>query len=136
MTRSVERLGNQHRAARAFDTVRGESGELRVILGVIAAVRNEKNAVLAGGIGKAPNVGQQFFGARHIELAARQHKIGLDVHFPENEIARYHTAFLWDSLLVFQFPVSGAGSAVFRSAEAETEKLKTRNGRKAYNIVW
>ena len=65
-----------------------EGSELRVILGVKAAVRHQKNAALAGGIGEAANVGQQLFGAGHVELAARQHEIGLDVYFPENDIAR------------------------------------------------
>jgi hypothetical protein len=68
--------------------MRGEYGELGIILGVIAAMRDQKNAVLPGGIGEPTNVGQQFFGPGHIQLAARQHEIGLDVHFPENEIAR------------------------------------------------
>ena len=68
--------------------MRREDGELRVILSVIAAVRDQKDAALARGIGEPANVGQQFFGAGHVELPARQHEIGLGIDFPENDIAR------------------------------------------------
>ena len=68
--------------------MRRKDRELRVVFGVIAAVRDQKDAALAGGIGEPANVGQQLFGAGHIELAARQHEIGLGIDFPENDVAR------------------------------------------------
>ena len=52
------------------------------------AAAYDLNPALARGIGKAANIGQQFFGAGHVELTAWQHEIGLDVYFPENDIAR------------------------------------------------
>ena len=67
--------------------MRRKGGELGIVLGVIAAVRNQKDAVLAGGVGEPADVGEQFLGAGHIELAAGQHEIVLSVHFPENNIA-------------------------------------------------
>src|SRR5579862_1097110 len=84
-------LRNQPGAGRALHTMRRKGGELRIVWNVKTAVRDQKNLVLAGGIGKTANVWQQFFGAGHIKLPARQHEIGLNVHFPENKIARYHT---------------------------------------------
>ncbi len=92
-------LGNKPRSGSAFDAMRRKGGELGVVLDVIAAVRNQKDAVLAGGIGEPFDVGQQAFGARHIEIAAGQHEILLRVHFPENNIGRYHTGSTWSVIL-------------------------------------
>src|SRR5437764_571262 len=71
--------------------MRRKDREFRIVGDVIAAVRDQEHTSLAGGIGKPPNVGQQFLCAGHVKLAAGQHKIGLGVYFPENKIARYHT---------------------------------------------
>ena len=36
------------------------------------------------------DVRKQFLGARHIEFATGQHEVGLRVHFPQDQIQRYH----------------------------------------------
>src|SRR5712672_185627 len=54
----------------AFDTVGRKSFEFWVVGRVIATVGNEKDAALAGSVGKLANVGQQPFGAGDVEFAA------------------------------------------------------------------
>ena len=67
--------------------------ELWIVLGVVATVRDQKDAALAGGVCEPANVGEQAFGAGHVEFAAGQHEVRLRVDFPENEIARCHLPF-------------------------------------------
>jgi len=81
-------FGNNRGARRAFDAVRRKRLELRIVLRVVAAMRDQKHAALAGSVRKPPNIRKQFFGAGHVELPAGQHEVHLCVDFPENEIAR------------------------------------------------
>src|SRR5712671_5602654 len=83
-----QRFGNIGGSWSAFDTVGRKSFEFWVVSRVIAAVRDEKDAALAGSIGELADVGQQTFGAGNIEFAAGNHKVRLRVDFPEDDIAR------------------------------------------------
>src|SRR4029077_6944674 len=78
------------RARSSFYAVWWKSLELRIVLGVEAAVRDQKDAALARGIGELANIGQQAFGTRHVEFAAGEHEVCLRVDFPENSVRRYH----------------------------------------------
>ena len=50
-------FGNICGAGGSFDAVWREGRELRIILGVIAAMRDQKNAALAGSIGQPADIG-------------------------------------------------------------------------------
>jgi hypothetical protein len=91
-----QRLRNEVSAFRFLYTVRRESGEFRIVGGVIAAVGNEENLSLAGGTGEALDVRKQALGAGDIELAAGEHEIGLGIDFPEDGFVGGHeTPLAW-----------------------------------------
>ena len=85
-----QRLGNIGGARGAFDAVRRKCLELGIVFRVVATMRNQKDATLAGGVRKPANIREQAFGAGDVELAAGQHEVRLRIDFPEDEIARYH----------------------------------------------
>jgi hypothetical protein len=39
---------------------------------------------------KFRDVGEQFLGSGYVEFPAGQHEVGLRIHFPQNQIQRYH----------------------------------------------
>jgi hypothetical protein len=40
------------------------------------------------------DVGEQFLGSGYVEFSTGQHEVGLRVHFPQNQIQRYHAISL------------------------------------------
>ena len=80
------------RAGRIANAMRRKLREFRIVRGVNAAVRDQKHAALARGVGEPSDIVQQFFRAGDVELAAWRHEIFLRVHLPENYFLRDHRA--------------------------------------------
>ena len=83
-------LRNKVRSGRAFQTVRRKLLELRIIRRMKASMRNQENFVAPRRVRQLADVGQKFLRSGNVKLAARQHKIGLHIHFPKNVVARLH----------------------------------------------
>lgn len=83
-----QRFWNQLGSGCPFDAMRRKGLELGIVLRVIATMRDEKDAALAGDIGKLSDVGQQTFRTGHVQLSVGQYEISLRVDFPENQIPR------------------------------------------------
>src|SRR6266851_5818952 len=51
-----------------------------------AAVRNQKDLAVTGGVRKATDIGQKAFGPWDVKLSVGQHEVGLSIHFPEDDV--------------------------------------------------
>ena len=102
-------------AGSSFDAMGRKYFELRVILCVVATMRDQKDLAMSRGICEPPDIGKYFFRARDVEFSSRQHEIGLCVDFPENYVARYHTVrqLCAKQLTTFEY------TAEFRTAEVK-----------------
>ena len=86
-----EGLGNVFGSFASFHAMRRKSLELWIIRSMKASVRDEKDAIIASGLGQLSDIGQQFFGSGNIELTSRQHEVFLRIDFPENDVAGKHS---------------------------------------------
>jgi hypothetical protein len=64
--------------------------KFRVALRMGISARNQERASIHRRVHEASDIRNDFLGAGHVQLASRQHEIGLDVHFPENNFLRCH----------------------------------------------
>src|SRR5208283_2097929 len=83
-------FGNKCGSWGTFDAMRRERLEFRIVLRVVAAMRNKKDTALSRGIRELSNVRQQSFSARHVKISTGQHEVRLRINFPENNVARNH----------------------------------------------
>ena len=83
-------FGNDCGANCAFDAMGRKCFELGIVFRMVATMRDQKNAALAGGVCKPANIREQSFGAGYVEFATGQHEVRLRVDLPENDIARCH----------------------------------------------
>ncbi len=87
-----QRLGDKLGAWRAFHAVRRKLVEFGVIGRVKAAMGDQKHIAAARRVGELADIGEEHFRSRNVELATGHHKVGLHVHFPEDEVARLHSS--------------------------------------------
>src|ERR1700758_3283588 len=72
--------------------MRRELLELGVIRRVEITAGDHEDAIATHGVGQLADIGNNLFRARHVELSPGEHEVALDVHFPEDEITKTHSA--------------------------------------------
>ena len=70
--------------------MRRETLEFDIVRRVHTGVGNQEHAVTPGRFGEAVEIGQQMFGAGHVQFAAGQHEVCLRIDVPENDVSSYH----------------------------------------------
>jgi len=71
--------------------MRRKLGELRVVPRMEIATRDQEDFIAPRGVCEFANIRAEFLGTGNVKLATGQHEINLYIHFPKNEITRWHS---------------------------------------------
>src|ERR1035437_357385 len=123
-----QRFRNQFGPSRSLQAVWRKVLKLRVVGRMKVSMRHQKHFAAPRSVRQLADIGQKFLGSRNVEVAPRQHEIGLHIHFPKNVLARWHSTLRrFDACNTFRPPLAklGAAQREWRSYPSLTKPKRT-----------